>query len=56
MDSRLANEMGIISTPTMILLDAKGQVVNRKIRKAAEVDKALDKALAGKGVGLSTLK
>ena len=34
MDSRLANELGIISTPTMILLDSKGQVVNRKIRKA----------------------
>jgi Redoxin len=52
MDGRLANELGIISTPTMILLDAKGQVVNRKIRKAGEVEKALDKALAGKGVGM----
>ncbi len=52
MDGRLANELGIISTPTMILLDTKGQVVNRKIRKAAEVEKALDKALAGRGVGM----
>ena len=52
MDGRLANDLGIISTPTMILLDAKGQVVNRKIRKAAEVEKALDKALAGRGVGM----
>lgn len=52
MDGRLANELGIISTPTMILLDAKGQVVNRKIRKAAEVEKALEKALAGRGVGM----
>ena len=52
MDGRLANELGIISTPTMILLDAKGQVVNRKIRKASEVEKALDRALAGRGVGM----
>ncbi|MDB5349910.1 MAG: resA 16 [Planctomycetota bacterium] len=53
MDSRLANELGIISTPTMFLLDSKGVVVNRKIRKAAEVERALDKALAGRGVGLN---
>ncbi len=53
MDSPLANELGIISTPTMILLDAKGQVANRKIRKAAEVEKALDKAIAGRGVGMN---
>jgi len=52
MDGRLANEMGIISTPTMILLDAKGLVANRKIRRAAEVEKALEKNLAGRGVGL----
>lgn len=52
MDSRLANDLGIISTPTMILLDSKGQVVNRKIRKASEVEKVLDKALAGRGVGM----
>jgi hypothetical protein len=52
-DSRLANELGIISTPTMILTDSKGAVVNRKIRKASEVEKVLDKALAGRGVGLN---
>lgn len=54
MDGRLANELGIISTPTMILLDSKGLVANRKIRKAAEIEKALDKTLAGRGVGLNT--
>ncbi len=53
MDGRLANELGIISTPTMILLDAKGSVVNRKIKRATEVEKALEKTLASKGVGLN---
>lgn len=52
MESRLANEMGIISTPTMFLVDSKGNVANRKIRKATEVEKALEKTLAGRGVGL----
>ncbi len=31
MDSRLANEMGILTLPTMILVDDKGKVVNRNI-------------------------
>ena len=56
MDSKLANELGIISTPTIFLLDSKGQVMNRKIRKASEVEKALDKTLAGRGVGLNGVK
>ena len=53
MDGRLANEMGVISTPTMILLDSKGQVANRRIKRAAEVEKALEQTLARKGVGLN---
>ena len=31
LDSRLANEMGILTLPTMILVDDKGKVVNRNI-------------------------
>ncbi len=31
LDSRLANEMGILTLPTMILIDDKGKVVNRNI-------------------------
>src|SRR6185436_13756689 len=31
LDSRLANEMGILTLPTMILVDDKGKVVNRSV-------------------------
>ena len=31
LDSRLANEMGVLTLPTMILLDDKGRVVNRNV-------------------------
>ena len=31
LDSRLANEMGILNLPTMILIDKKGKVANRNI-------------------------
>jgi thiol-disulfide isomerase/thioredoxin len=31
LDSRLANELGILTLPTMILVDKKGNVVNRNI-------------------------
>jgi hypothetical protein len=31
LDSRLANEMGILTMPTMILVDDKGVVVNRNV-------------------------
>jgi len=38
LDSRLANEMGILTLPTMILVDQKGNVVNRNIH-ATELDR-----------------
>ncbi len=53
LDSRLANELGVISTPTMILLDGQGTVVSQKIRKASEVEKYLEKPLASRPVGLN---
>ena len=55
MESRLATDFGIISLPTMILVDAKGKVVNRNIRTAAELDRQLEKLIAKPpGVALGT--
>lgn len=45
MDSRLADEYGIISLPTMILVDAEGKVLNRNIRTSGELERFLDKLL-----------
>ena len=53
MDSRLATEFGIISLPTMILVDAQGKVLNRNIRTAAELDRQLEKVVAGKEPGVA---
>jgi thiol-disulfide isomerase/thioredoxin len=53
MENRLATEFGIISLPTMFLVDADGKVTNRSLRSAAELEVILDKALAGK-VALGT--
>jgi thiol-disulfide isomerase/thioredoxin len=44
LESRLANEMGILTLPTMLLIDKNGRVVNRNIN-AAELDKELGKLL-----------
>ena len=49
MDGEVANQYGIISLPTMFLVDAGGKVRNRNIRSAAELDKLLDKSGAGDG-------
>jgi thiol-disulfide isomerase/thioredoxin len=43
-DSRPANALGIITVPTMILVDAQGKVVNRNIQ-AAELDAELKKLI-----------
>ena len=53
MDSRLSTEFGIISLPTMILVDRQGKVVNRKIRTAAELDRQLEKLVAEKQPGVA---
>lgn len=44
LDSPLANELGIQTLPTMILVDKQGKVVNRNIR-AQELESELKKAL-----------
>ena len=53
MESRLATEYGIISLPTMILVDAQGKVVNRNIRTAAELERQLEKLRRGQAVGVA---
>lgn len=45
-DGRLAVEYGIISLPTIFLVDAQGKVVNRNLRSANEVERQLDKVLS----------
>jgi thiol-disulfide isomerase/thioredoxin len=44
LDSRLAQELGIITLPTMILVDREGKVLNRNIH-ASELDEELGKRL-----------
>lgn len=44
LDSRLANEMGILTLPTMILLDDKGKVVDRNVH-VSQVEEELKKRL-----------
>ncbi len=48
LESRLANEMGILTLPTMILVDSKGRVVNRNIH-ASELDTEIRKILPQEG-------
>ena len=47
LDSRLANELGIVTLPTMILVDDKGLVANRNIH-ITEVDGELKKLIKKK--------
>lgn len=44
LDSRLANEMGILTLPTMVLVDKKGTVINRGIH-VTELDGELGRIL-----------
>jgi hypothetical protein len=44
LESRLGSEMGILTLPTMILIDKNGKVVRNNI-SAAELDKELGKLL-----------
>jgi thiol-disulfide isomerase/thioredoxin len=53
MDGRLASEFGIISLPTMFLVDTEGKVVNRNLRTASEVERSLEKVLAKKPQGVA---
>jgi thiol-disulfide isomerase/thioredoxin len=53
MDSRLATEYGIISLPTMFLVDPKGNVINRNVRSAADLERQLEKSLGENGNGVA---
>jgi thiol-disulfide isomerase/thioredoxin len=44
LESRIANEMGILSLPTMLLIDKNGRVVNRNIH-ATEIETELKKLI-----------
>jgi len=44
LDSRPANDLGILTLPTMILLDAQGKVVNRNVQ-AAELSEEIKKLI-----------
>lgn len=53
MDGKLANDYGIISLPTMVLVDPQGKVISRTIRLAAELEKQLEKSLANRPPGVA---
>lgn len=53
MDSRLAEEFGIISLPTMFLVDADGKVLDRNIRTSSDLETQLTKTLAGATAGVA---
>ncbi|WP_435010693.1 redoxin family protein [Tundrisphaera lichenicola] len=48
LESRLATEFGIISLPTMLLVDPDGKVTHRNLRTSSDLEIVLDKALDGK--------
>ena len=52
MDSRLAIEFGIISLPTMFLVDGDGKAVNVYVR-TSDVEKQLEKLLPSKEAGIA---
>lgn len=54
MDGRLAQDLGIISLPTVFLIDENGKVTNRLVRTAAEIAKQLDRDEAPKTRGVAT--
>jgi hypothetical protein len=44
LDSRLANELGILTLPTMLLVDKQGKVINRNLH-VTELERELKAAL-----------
>jgi thiol-disulfide isomerase/thioredoxin len=52
-ESRLAVEYGIISVPTMLLIDDQGKVVSRSVRNSLEIEPQLDKLLPAKQAGVA---
>ncbi len=54
MEGRLATEFGIISLPTVFLIDPSGKVSNRLVRTSAEIAKQLDREDDPKSRGVAT--
>jgi thiol-disulfide isomerase/thioredoxin len=52
-DGRLAVEYGIISLPTMFLIDDKGKVVNCSLRDSREIEPVIEKLLPAKQAGVA---
>jgi hypothetical protein len=52
-DSRLATEYGIISLPTMFLIDGQGKVINRSLRTTSEVERQLERLLSKEQAGVA---
>jgi thiol-disulfide isomerase/thioredoxin len=52
-DSRLATEYGIISLPTIFLIDGQGKVLQRNLRTASEVERQLEKLATQKPAGVA---
>jgi peroxiredoxin len=52
-ENRLGVEYGIITLPTMFLVDTEGKVIKRSVRSAADLDVQLEKVLSGKGGGVA---
>lgn len=50
LDSRPANQLGILTVPTMILVDQQGRVVHRNIQ-AADLDREIRNLLTNKAAG-----
>ncbi len=48
--NKFAIEYGLVSLPTIVLVDADGKVVNRNLRSAADLERALGKILKAPGV------
>ena len=53
LDGRLAVEFGIMSMPTMFLVDAQGKVLFRAVRSPADLDVKLEKILGAAGGGVA---
>jgi thiol-disulfide isomerase/thioredoxin len=56
MDGKIANDYGILSLPTLFVVDPQGKVANRTIRTAAELDRLMEKPLAARSDETSGVK
>ncbi len=48
MEGKIANDFGILSLPTIFVVDPQGKVISRTIRTATELDRLIDKPVASR--------